>query len=90
MGIHTMTTRLTGKVKWFDPRKGFGFIESDETNEDVFVHYLEIQVEGFKLLNEGQTVEFTPLKRDRGLAAEDVTLAHTSTTTPAAAISGAT
>lgn len=48
----------TGTVKWFNAEKGFGFITNDETNEDVFVHFSAIQVEGFKTLNEGQKVTF--------------------------------
>ncbi len=47
-----------GKVKWFNPDKGFGFIER-EGGEDLFVHFSEIQVDGFKTLDEGQSVEFT-------------------------------
>ena len=47
----------TGKVKWFNPDKGYGFIEQ-EGGEDLFVHYSEIQTEGFKTLDEGQVVEF--------------------------------
>jgi len=48
-----------GKVKWFDDRKGFGFIESSEADKDVFVHYSAIEIEsGRKTLTEGQDVEF--------------------------------
>ena len=47
-----------GTVKWFNPEKGFGFISNDETNEDVFVHFSAIQVDGFKTLTEGQKVVF--------------------------------
>jgi CspA family cold shock protein len=46
-----------GKVKWFNPDKGYGFIEQ-ESGEDLFVHFSEIQGEGFKTLDEGQEVEF--------------------------------
>jgi cold shock protein len=49
--------RLTGKVKWFNDRKGFGFIEQ-EGGKDVFVHYTAIEGDGFKSLAEGQKVEF--------------------------------
>jgi CspA family cold shock protein len=47
----------TGKVKWFDEKKGFGFIEREEGN-DVFVHFRAINSDGFKTLAEGQEVEF--------------------------------
>jgi CspA family cold shock protein len=47
----------TGTVKWFNPDKGYGFI-SREDGDDVFVHFSEIQSEGFKTLDEGQAVEF--------------------------------
>ncbi|HEY3318529.1 MAG TPA: cold-shock protein [Coriobacteriia bacterium] len=47
----------TGTVKWFNPDKGYGFISREE-GDDVFVHFSEIQSEGFKTLDEGQAVEF--------------------------------
>ena len=47
-----------GTVKWFNPDKGFGFICDDEINEDVFVHFSAIKIEGFKTLAEGQKVTF--------------------------------
>ncbi len=48
----------TGKVKWFDERKGFGFITPDDGGEDLFVHHTSIQAEGFRSLREGQEVEY--------------------------------
>ena len=61
----------TGKVKWFDDSKGFGFIEQEE-GDDVFVHYSEIQDEGFKSLAEGQQVEFELVKGPKGFQATKV------------------
>ncbi len=61
----------TGKVKWFDGKKGYGFIERDD-GDDVFVHFSAIQQEGFKNLEEGQEVEFEIVEGDRGLQAENV------------------
>ncbi len=60
-----------GTVKWFDAKKGYGFI-SQESGEDVFVHYTAIQEEGFRTLDEGQTVEFDVVQGKKGLQAENV------------------
>jgi len=67
-----MTDRYNGTVKWFDNRKGYGFIQRDESDEDIFVHFREIEGEGFKTLFEGQRVEFGLIERDKGFAAESV------------------
>ena len=48
----------TGRVRWFDAAKGYGFITNDANGEDVFVHFSAIQGDGFKTLNEGQKVTF--------------------------------
>lgn len=64
---------MQGTVKWFNPEKGFGFIER-EGGEDVFVHFSAIKSEGYKSLDEGQKVEFDVEKGDRGPQAINVTL----------------
>lgn len=63
--------RETGKVKWFNASKGFGFI-TREQGDDVFVHYRSIRGEGHRTLREGQRVEFVVMKGEKGLQAEDV------------------
>ncbi|MEX0765307.1 MAG: cold shock domain-containing protein [bacterium] len=60
-----------GKVKWFNPEKGYGFIARDD-GRDVFVHYSAIQMEGFKTLDEGAAVEFDIVEGARGLQAANV------------------
>ncbi|WP_339250069.1 cold shock domain-containing protein [Sporosarcina sp. FSL W8-0480] len=60
-----------GKVKWFSNEKGYGFIETDN-GEDVFVHYTGIMSEGFKTLDEGQTVSFEIIEGNRGPQAANV------------------
>ena len=64
----------TGTVKWFDPRKGFGFIVPERGGRDVFVHQSEIQVDGFRRLSEGQRVEFELNKGQQGMQAATVKL----------------
>ncbi len=63
--------RITGKVKWFDDAKGYGFITRDEGG-DVFVHFSQIEGEGFRSLAEGQTVEFEVTEGPKGPLATDV------------------
>ncbi|KAA6453560.1 cold shock-like protein CspB [Bacillus swezeyi] len=65
---------LEGKVKWFNSEKGFGFIEV-EGQDDVFVHFSAIQGEGFKTLEEGQSVSFEIVEGNRGPQASNVTKA---------------
>lgn len=67
-----MVDRQSGTVKWFDNKKGYGFIVREDEDEDIFVHYREIRGQGYRTLNEGQRVEFTLNKSDKGLAAQDV------------------
>ncbi len=61
-----------GIVKWFDAKKGFGFIEPDDASEDVFVHYSALNMDGFKDLQEGQRVSFEIEDSDKGLRAANV------------------
>ena len=62
---------LTGKVKWFNTEKVYGFI-IDANGKDVFVHYSSIQADGFKNLEEGQTVSYDLVETDRGPQANNV------------------
>ena len=62
---------MQGKVKWFNAEKGYGFIET-EGGGDVFVHFSAIQTEGFKTLEEGQSVEFEIVEGARGPQAANV------------------
>jgi cold shock protein len=66
-----MSERTTGTVKWFNGDKGYGFIER-EGGPDVFVHHSAIRGEGFKNLEEGQSVEFNVEQGPKGLQASDV------------------
>ncbi len=66
-----MSEREVGVVKWFNASKGYGFI-SREGKDDVFVHYSALQTEGFKTLDEGQRVEFSVERGEKGLQATQV------------------
>ena len=61
-----------GKVKWFDGKKGYGFVANPSTGKDYFVHFSEIQTEGFKTLDEGQKVEFEIGEGPKGTVAKNV------------------
>ena len=62
---------MTGKVKWFNSEKGFGFVTNEE-GLDIFVHFSAITGEGFKTLDEGQEVEFDVVEGDRGPQAANI------------------
>jgi len=63
---------MKGKVKWFNDRKGYGFIEKEDGTGDVFVHHTAINTEGFRTLSEGQEVEFEVIQDQRGEKATSV------------------
>tara|TARA_Y100001970_G_C13731770_1_gene601820 strand:- start:213 stop:419 length:207 start_codon:yes stop_codon:yes gene_type:complete len=65
-------SKVKGKVKWFNQRKGFGFIER-EGGSDIFVHYSDINTDGFRTLDENQEVEFEVVDDEKGEKAKDVT-----------------
>lgn len=67
-------SKETGVVKWFNDQKGFGFITCDAGGADVFVHHKAINATGRRTLQEGDRVEFTVMKGEKGLQAEDVTV----------------
>ncbi|RMD51485.1 MAG: cold-shock protein [Ignavibacteria bacterium] len=66
-----MSERKNGTVKWFNSTKGYGFI-TQESGEDVFVHFQAIISDGYKSLEEGQEVEFSVVEGQKGLQASDV------------------
>ncbi len=66
---------IKGTVKWFDVKKGFGFIQQDDGN-DAFVHHSNISGSGFKVLEDGESVEFEVVEGDKGLQAENVVRAE--------------
>ena len=67
-----MAETQQGTVKWFDNKKGYGFITPSDGGKDLFVHMSEIQMEGFKTLNEGQSVDYTEGSSDKGPCATNV------------------
>ncbi len=68
-----MAQRVQGTVKWFNATKGYGFI-SQQSGDDVFVHYSALQQDGYRSLAEGQRVEFTVERGPKGLQASNVTV----------------
>lgn len=69
----------SGKVKWFNDQKGFGFIEPDEGGPDVFAHFSEIEMEGFKTLKEGAPVSYEVAEGPKGLLAQKIRALATET-----------
>lgn len=69
----------TGTVKWFNNAKGYGFILSDDTNEDLFAHYSVIDMDGYRTLKAGQTVKFDIKPSDKGLHAINIQAADQTT-----------
>ncbi len=65
-----------GKVKWFNDAKGFGFIQVEGENKDIFVHHSSIKADGFRTLAEGEEVEFELVQGPKGPKAENVTRAQ--------------
>ena len=70
-----MSDRETGTVKWFDAKKGYGFINRED-GEDVFIHYSSIQGTGYRVLQDGQKVEFEVVQGKKGLEATNLTVAE--------------
>lgn len=65
--------RVSGQVKWFDPKKGYGFILGPQ-GQDVFIHYSQIHGDGFRSLKDGQSVTYTLLEGEKGFQAQDLQL----------------
>lgn len=64
----------TGTVKWFNAEKGFGFISREDGGADVFVHYSQINAQGYRTLEEGQRVSFEAKQGQKGIEAQGVTV----------------
>ena len=76
--IERWEVMMVGRVKWFNNEKGYGFIEFKE-NEDIFVHYSAIELDGYKTLSEGQLVEFKLIETSKGYQAINVKLVKEAT-----------
>lgn len=75
---------LSGKVKWFNNAKGYGFIVADGRDEDLFAHYSAIQMEGYKTLKAGQSVRFDIVQGPKGLHAVNISAATATEATTSA------
>ena len=71
-----------GTVKWFDVKKGFGFIQASDGGKDIFVHYTAIESAGFKTLRDGDRVEYDLIDSDRGPQAQHVRFLEENQTKP--------
>ncbi len=76
MVVRKQRNMATGKVKWFNSEKGFGFIEQNDGGADVFVHFSAIQGDGYRSLNEGDEVEFNVTQGQKGPQADNVTVTN--------------
>ncbi|MVW75872.1 cold shock domain-containing protein CspD [Pseudomonas xionganensis] len=76
---------VSGKVKWFNNAKGYGFILADGRDEDLFAHYSAIQMDGYKTLKAGQPVSFDIIQGPKGLHAVNISAATVATDAPVAA-----
>jgi CspA family cold shock protein len=75
---------VSGKVKWFNNAKGYGFIVADGRDEDLFAHYSAIQMDGYKTMKAGQPVSFDIIQGPKGLHAVNISSATTVNEAPAA------
>ncbi|MBL4607663.1 MAG: cold shock domain-containing protein [Pseudomonadales bacterium] len=71
----------TGKVKWFNNAKGYGFIRPDEGGDDLFVHFSYIDMDGYKSLRAGQEISYTARKADKGTHAVDISFINENSET---------
>ena len=76
---------LSGKVKWFNNAKGYGFIVADGRDEDLFAHYSAIQMDGYKTLKAGQPVRFEIVQGPKGLHAVNISAASATQDAPVSA-----
>ncbi|MBA1279680.1 MULTISPECIES: cold shock domain-containing protein CspD [Pseudomonadaceae] len=81
---------LSGKVKWFNNAKGYGFIVADGGDEDLFAHYSAIQMEGYRTLKAGQAVMFDILQGPKGLHATNIRSLQTTVDVAAPVLQSAT